>query len=175
MEKIKSTLVLEILGRPAEHIKKALIDLTEKLGAEKGVKLLEKTIHEPSPVKDTKDIYTAFAEVSLEFDSLENYLGILFTYMPAHVEITSPASLEITNADLSGLGNKLLARLHDYDAITKKFIHERNFLLDKLRETAPHLFRKKEETSQFEEKAETKQPEDKNQKKKKSNSKKDKQ
>lgn len=143
MDKIKATLVLEILGKPAEHIKSALVSLIEKLGAEQGVAVIEKTIHEPSLVKDSKEIFTAFAEVSVEFNALENYFGILFAYMPSHVEITSPLNFSISNTDFNELGNKLLARLHDYDAITKKFVYERNFLLNKLREVAPNLFKEK--------------------------------
>ena len=78
MDKIKATLVLEILGKPAEHIKSALVSLVEKLGTEKGVRVIDKTIHEPLPVKESKEIFTTFAEVSAEFDSLSNYFGILF-------------------------------------------------------------------------------------------------
>src|SRR3989304_2431298 len=141
MEKIKADLVLEILGRPAEHIKDALTSLVEKLGTEKGVKVNEKKIHEPTQLKEANDLYTTFAEVSVEFDSLENYFGVIFAYMPAHIEIISPLKINLSNADFNELGNKLLARLHDYDALAKKFIHERNFLLNKLKEVAPHIFK----------------------------------
>ncbi len=139
---IKADLVLEILGRPAEHIKNALISLVEKLGTEKGVKINDKKIHEPTQIKEANDLYTTFAEVSVELDSLENYFGIIFAYMPSHIEIISPTKIELSNADFNELGNKLLARLHDYDALTKKFVHERNFLVNKLKEVAPQLFKK---------------------------------
>ncbi len=141
MEKIIATMVLEILGRPAEHIKNALVNLVDKLGSEKGVKVTEKTIHEPVEVKESKDLHTTFAEVSVEFDSLANYFGVLFAYMPAHIEISSPSSFALSNAELNELGNKIIGRIHDYDAITKKFIYERNFLLSKLREVAPGMFK----------------------------------
>lgn len=142
MGNIQATLILEILGRPAEHIKSALVSLVDKLGGEKGIKVIDKTIHEPKPVKESADLFTTFAEVSIEFESLANYFGIIFTYMPANVEITSPTEFKISNTELSELGNKLLGRLHDYDAITKKMVYERNFLVNKLREVAPHLFKK---------------------------------
>jgi len=144
MDKIKANLVFEILGRPAEHIKTALGSLVDKFGAEKGVKVVEKKIHEPKEVKESKDLHTTFAEVSAEFDKIENLLGILYAYMPAHVEILSPANLEFTNIQLNELSNTLLVRLHNYDAITKKFIYERDFLIKKLKEVAPHLFKNAE-------------------------------
>ena len=147
MDKIKADLVFEILGRPTEHIKTALSSMMDKLGAEKGVKVIEKKVHEPTEVKESKDLYTTFAEVSIEFEAIENLLGIVFTYMPAHVEIISPANFELTNLHLNELSNTLLSRLHNYDAITKKFIYERDFLLNKLREVAPQLFKKPESPS----------------------------
>jgi len=147
MDKIKADLVFEILGRPAEHIKTALSSVIDKLGAEKGIKVIDKKVHEPTKVKESKDLYTTFAEVSVEFDAIENLLGILFAYMPAHVEVISPAKFELTNLQLNELTNTILARLHNYDAITKKFIYERDFLAKKLREVAPQLFKKPESPS----------------------------
>jgi hypothetical protein len=144
MSNIKADLIFEILGRPAEQLKTALNSLLEKLGNEKGIRVIEKKVHEPTEVKETKDVYTTFAEVSAEFNAIENLLGVLFAYMPAHVEIISPANFDITNIHLNDLSNKLLSRLHNYDAITKKFIYERDFLLEKLKEVAPQLFQKPE-------------------------------
>ena len=141
MEKLSVTLVLEMLGRPPEHIKEAINTLVVRLGSEKGVKITEKKIHEPAPVQDAKDLYTAFAEITAELDSITNYFGILFAYMPAHIEIVSPENLSLKNVELNELGNKLLARLHDYDAITKTTLSEKNFLVKKLYEVAPHLFK----------------------------------
>lgn len=146
--KIQAGLIIEILGKPAGHIKDALGGLIKKLGSEQGVKVIESKIHEPRLVKDSKEVYTTFAEVSVEFDSLANYFGVMFAYMPAHIEITSPEKFPLSNAELNELGNRLLARLHDYDGLTKKFIYERNFLAKKLQEVAPHLFKEQEEVQQ---------------------------
>lgn len=150
--KIQADLIFEILGRPPEHIKEALDSLIKRFGAEPGIKVKSSKIHEPSPVKDSKDLYTTFAEASVEFDSLANYFGIIFAYMPANIEITSPETITLSNIDFNELGNRLLARLHDYDAVTKKFIYERKFLMEKLQEFAPHLFKKTDQTESKEEK-----------------------
>ncbi len=43
----------------------------------------------------------------------------------------------------------LMQRMHNYDAIVKKAVMDRNILENKLREVAPHLFKKAEsETTQ---------------------------
>ncbi|MCU0641972.1 MAG: hypothetical protein MUF61_00100 [archaeon] len=140
-KEIQAVMVLEILGRPAEHIKSALSELVSKLSSEKGIKVIDKVVHEPVAVKDSEDIYTTFAEVTIEFESMNSYFGIIFAYMPAHIEIISPSSFSLTNVQFNELGNKLLARLHDYDAIAKRIIAERNFAIGKLREVAPQLFK----------------------------------
>jgi hypothetical protein len=144
-------IVIEILGRPAEHVKKAIDVVLERLDAEKGVTILGKTIHDPVLTKDSKDLYTAFAEVDLELKSIENYFALVFAYMPSHIELISPKEINISNFDLSEIANRLTQRLHSYDAITKKIIIERNILLSKLKEVAPQLF-KKEMKRQDEEK-----------------------
>ncbi|MEK6855235.1 MAG: hypothetical protein AABX73_03355 [Nanoarchaeota archaeon] len=140
MEKLSVVLVIEILGRPPEHVKEGLDILIERLGSEKGVKLLNKNCHEPVQIQDSKDLFTAFAEIELELDSLENYFGILFAYMPSHIEIIHPEKIALANTELNTLGNLLVQRLHDYDAITKKALIEKDVLLKKLQEISPELF-----------------------------------
>ncbi|MEK6928907.1 MAG: hypothetical protein AABW65_03050 [Nanoarchaeota archaeon] len=135
MDKLQARLILEILGRPANHIKEALNELTKKLASEPGVKVIEKIIHEPVLVKDAKNLYTAFVEISLEFDSLSNYFGIIFAYMPSNIELFYPEKISLSNEELNQFGNKILQRLHDYDAITKNILTQKNILESKLRET----------------------------------------
>ena len=157
MEKLRANLILEILGRPKEHIVEALNELVNKLGSEGGIKIIEKKIHEPISVKEAKDLFTTFADVLIELDSLENYFGIMFAYMPANFEIINPEKLTLSNVNLNDLASKLIHRLHDYDAITKKALVDNELLAKKLHEVAPHLFKQQENTQTTEvEKKETK-------------------
>ena len=142
MEKIQANMIIEILGRPKENVSNAIKNLIEKLGTEKGVSLIEKTLHEPVSVPDSKNLFTTFAEVTVEFDSLGTYMGIMFAYLPSNIQIISPEKVLIKNDDLTVLGNKIIQRIHDYDAITKKTLAERETLIRKLHEVAPHLFKK---------------------------------
>ncbi len=153
MVKLKVNIVMEILGRPPEHVKEALNTLVVKMGSEKGIKVLNKIYHDPVEVKDSKDLFTAFAEVSLELDTLADYFAIIFSYMPSHIEVVSPETISLSNSELNELANQLTLRLHNYDAITKKMLFERDFLVKKLREVAPELFKQlaQEEKEQLEE------------------------
>ena len=141
MEKIQASMIIEILGRPKENVSSAIKNLVDKLATEKGVVIIEKVLHEPVPVPESKDLFTTFAEITVEFDSIGAYMGIMFAYMPSNIQIISPEKISITNGDLTVLGNKLMQRLHDYDAITKKSVMERDTLIRKLHEVAPHLFK----------------------------------
>ena len=144
MEKVTAAFVLEILGRPKENVEEALETLTVKIGSEKGIKIIEKTMHDAIPLENSNGLFTSFAELELEFESLNLLFGSIFAYMPANVEIIKPEKLTLTNTDLSDLTGKLTGRLHDYDAITKKAMTEREMLVHKLKEVAPHLFKQPE-------------------------------
>ncbi len=138
-DKLIATLIIEILGKPVEHVKEALNTLVVKMGSEKGVNITNKTLHDPKPAQDSKTLFTAFAEIDLELDSLESYLLVLFTYLPSHIEITNPEKITLSNTQLNDLGNTITQRMHHYDAVTKNTIAERNYFLAKLSEVAPHL------------------------------------
>ncbi|MBU0761184.1 MAG: hypothetical protein KJ600_04545 [Nanoarchaeota archaeon] len=148
MDKLNASLIVEILGRPPDHLKESLNLLVEKMGSEKGVKIINKTCHEPKEVEGSKDFFTTFAEIDVELESLSNYFGILLAYMPSHIEITYPEKLTITNADLNEVANALTQRLHNYDAVVKKALADRDVLVKKLQEVAPHLFKQKDATVQ---------------------------
>lgn len=139
---LRVNIIIEIMGRPAEHVKQTLINLIMKIASEKGVKLISKEVHEPLPVKDSKDLFTSFVEASLELDSINKYLEILFNYMPSHIELVTPEEISFSNTDLNNLANQLVQKLHNYDAIAKNSLVERDIMLKKLYEVAPHLFKK---------------------------------
>ncbi len=143
MEKLNVAIILEVLGRPAENVKDALVKLVEKLSTEKGVKITSKKINEPKALNEG-DLYTSFAELELELDSLYNYFGILFSYMPSHIEMIYPSKINLTNFELSTLANQLAQRLHSYDAVAKSLVVERDRMAKKLMEVAPHLFQQKQ-------------------------------
>ena len=131
-EKVLGRLILEIMGRPPEHIVKTLEMLIERLSQEKGIIITLKKVHEPRAVEGSKDIFTSFAEVEAEFDSTNIFLGIIFAYMPSNVEVISPQNFKLTNEEFSSLGNNLVARLHGYEALMKKLVAEREILINRI-------------------------------------------
>ena len=135
-------MIIEILGRPASNVTEAISGLLKRLEGEKGVKIQEQTIHEPVVVKDAKDLFTTFAELIVEMDSMQVFFSIAFAYMPSHIEIISPETFEMRNEDLTTAANAIVLRLHEYDSIAKRLVVDRENLVRKLFELAPHLFKK---------------------------------
>jgi len=132
MNKIKAKLIIEIMGRPPEHVKEALNTLVVRLGSEKGVSLLDKQYHKPKPIEKSKDLFIAFSDVDIEFDNIESFFNILMGYMPAHAEIYEPEKFKLDASNLNDLGNFILGKLHRYDSIAKRALMERNVLSEQL-------------------------------------------
>ena len=139
MDPIQIQIVMEVLGRPVSNVQQALASVVTKLASEKGVKVLERKFHEAAKVPNAEDLYTSFVEVTLEIDSLDRYFAVLFSYMPSHVELIYPERITLDNAALNQFANQLMQRLHNYDAIVKNVMMERDVLLKRIEQDAPHL------------------------------------
>ncbi len=152
-QKIKATIIIEMMGRPVEHLKEVMEKLiTEQIGKEKGTKVTGKRDHEPKKVEskdedgkpisvaEDQTLYTTFSEVDLEADDIFDIIRISFVYMPANIEIVSPTQLNFSNIDLNSLVNGLLAKLHNYDYVAKAALMENQLLGSKLASlTQPRL------------------------------------
>ena len=132
MEQISAKFILEILGRPAEHLTTALEELIAKIGTEKGIVLVSKKINKPTPVEKAENLWTAFADIELKFETLPHFFNAVMTYMPAHVEVFDPESLKFNTFQLNELANFVVAKLHNYDALAKRLMGEREILIRKL-------------------------------------------
>ncbi|MFA5992151.1 MAG: hypothetical protein WC796_00415 [Candidatus Pacearchaeota archaeon] len=142
-KKIVASFIIEILGRPPEYVKETLIGIVDKIDKEKGVSITEKRIHEPRRVEGDSDLYTTFAEIEAEFETLENMLTVAFNYMPSNFEIISPTELIIKNVEISNILTSILIRLHKYEEIVKKVGVDNAVLQRRLKELVDYLQQKK--------------------------------
>lgn len=118
-KKILSTLIFEIIGKPPEYIIETLEDLIKQMNEEKGVKVVNKKINEPVVLQENKEFYTTFAEVDLEVEEIYQLAIIMFKYMPAHIEILEPDTIELSNNGWTDILSELTRRLHGYDEVAK--------------------------------------------------------
>lgn len=132
-EKINASMIIEVLGRPPEHLTEVLGKIVERIGEEKDVSIINKKLNAPVEMKDKKDLFTTFAEIEVETKSIKELAILMFKYMPAHIEILSPENLKLSNNDLGEIFNELTRRLHGYDEIARVMQVEKRILEDKLR------------------------------------------
>ena len=132
--KILSTLIFEIIGKPPEYLIETLEDIIKQMNEEKGVKVINKKINEPVVMKENKEFYTTFAEVDLEVEEISQLAIIMFKYMPAHIEILEPETIELSNNGWTDILSELTRRLHGYDEIAKVMQIQNEQLQNKLKE-----------------------------------------
>lgn len=132
-KKINAIFVLEVIGRPPEHLVETLESLAKQIGEEKGVKIIEKRINSPAAMKEQKDFYTSFMDVEVEVEEILSLAILMFKYMPAHVEILSPQNLTLSNAGFNDLFNELTRRLHGYEEIARILQTEKMILENQLK------------------------------------------
>jgi len=135
MAEIKTILIFEMIGRPPEHLTDTLSKFIDKLSKEKGVKLINKKLNEPKKIEEAqREIYSTFAEVEMDFDSVSDLMRAVFAYMPSHIEITYPTEISLKNFEMNDLTSELARRLHQYDELAKRLIIENQILERKLQE-----------------------------------------
>lgn len=133
-DEITAILIIEVLGRPAEHVATALEQLIERLGKEQELQVTNKKIYEPKQTEKTQNMFLAFAEIEIKVKNLARLAEICFAYMPSSVEIIQPYDLKMTLNDANAILNLLVARLHGYDSIAKRLTIENAILQNQLRQ-----------------------------------------
>lgn len=132
--KIRAMFIIEVLGKPKEHLKEVLENIAQKISEEKGVVVVEKKINEAKELEKKKDFFTSFAEIEVEANHMTLIAGLMFKYMPAHVEILSPENISLQNNDFTMIFNELTRRLHGYDEIARVLQSQKIMLEKKLKE-----------------------------------------
>lgn len=134
---ISVKMIIEVAGRPPEHLTETLKDMIEKIGEEKDVSVVDKKINEPVIMKDQKDFYTSFAEVEIKLEDISILSALVLKYMPAHIEIIEPENISFTNNGWNDIFNDVLTRLHQYDGVARTIQTEKNILENKLKALMP--------------------------------------
>jgi len=130
--KIQAIIIIEMMGKPAGHLKETLEKYVDRIGIEKGIKILNRKVNKPKQLKDS-ELFSSFAEVELELENIQRLVFVVFTFMPSHIEIISPEEIRMRNFELNALCNELTRRLLDYDAIAKNVMLEKRALENQLR------------------------------------------
>ncbi|MGM5484544.1 MAG: hypothetical protein ACQEP1_01600 [Nanobdellota archaeon] len=114
--------VLEVVGKPKEHIHKAIKDHVENIKQDKEIEVEDSHIEEPT---EQEDMYSTFAEVKAWFKDMSKVINFCFDYMPSSIEILEPDKKTINMNVMTDLLTDLQGRLHHVDMLAKK-LHQDN-------------------------------------------------
>lgn len=129
--------ILEIIGRPKEHLVQTLEEIISKINSEQGVSVSEQKIHEPTLMKDSKELFITYAEVEVKVEEPILLAVLVFKYMPANIELISPERVIFNNNQFSEILNELTRRLHSYEELARVMQIERQKMQEKMSEFVP--------------------------------------
>ncbi len=119
METIRVKSIIELVGKPKEHIEKTMKKVVELLDSNNKLTIIEKKIAE---AKEVKGLWSTFGEFEIGFSNFEDIGSFCFEFMPSSIEIISPAKIELDSKEVEDFTNDVLAKLHQYDMIVKQMI-----------------------------------------------------
>lgn len=107
--RILTRIIIEIVGKPKEHIEETLRVVVNNIKEQKDIKIVEEQLFN---AEKQEEMFSTFAELGILFKNMETLVGFCFDFMPSSVEILDPEKLSFKSNNFAGLINDLLARLH---------------------------------------------------------------
>ena len=122
---IRCRAIIEVLGKPKEHVENAIKEYIEHIKEDAELVILNEDY---SDAKEQGPMWSKFVELDLVIKGTRKLIGFCFEYMPSSIEVLKPEHLIMTNAELANFLNDLQARLHSVDMIVKQQKAENDFL-----------------------------------------------
>ena len=117
-------MIVEMAGRPAEHVKESLTNHVGVLDKNKDIEVHSINVSAPKEIEMENvakgdEMFTCFAEVDFEVESFSRLSEIVFDFMPSSVEVIEPSKVNLDTHEASNLLNNIAGRMHRYDEIAK--------------------------------------------------------
>ena len=122
---IRCRTIIEVLGKPKEHVENAIKEYIEHIKEDSELVVLNEDYSE---TKEQGNLWSRFVELDLVIKGTKKLISFCFEYMPSSIEVLKPEHLIMANAELSNFLNDLQARLHNVDMIVKQQKSENDFL-----------------------------------------------
>jgi len=135
-KKIRFITILEVLGKPKEHVEKAIRSYVDDVRENQDYLILREDF---SDVKQQDNMWSVFVELEMVVKNVQEMFGFCFSYMPSSIEVLKPEKIEFSNLDVGGMLNDLQGKLHGLDTVAKKLRAENNFLKRNMKTTLSNL------------------------------------
>lgn len=127
-QKIIVTSIIEVIGKPKEHIRDLLQQYVDKLKKEKGINVIKE---EYSPPEERPDkLFGTFVDLELACDSFDKVVWFTFDYRPASIEIVEPDQISFDIKQANDYFNDVLGKLHNIDMLLSNMAGENKLLKD---------------------------------------------
>jgi len=126
---IRCKIIIEILGKPREHVEKTLRKYIDKINNDSDLIILNSNFSE---AVEKEKLWATFSELDMIIKGIPKLIAFCFDYMPSSIEITKPDEFIMKKSTVEDLVNDLQARLHEVDMIIKKQKNENEFLKQNL-------------------------------------------
>tara|TARA_Y100000294_G_C8467118_1_gene301084 strand:- start:112 stop:699 length:588 start_codon:yes stop_codon:yes gene_type:complete len=133
---IRCKIIIEMLGKPKEHVEKTIKMYVDKIKDDSGLILLNS---EFSKAVEKEKLWTTFVELELIIKGIPKLIAFCFDYMPSSIEISKPEEFVMKKSSIEDLINDLQARLHDVDMVVKKQKNENQFLRQNLNKSISNI------------------------------------
>jgi len=138
---IQSKVVIEIVGKPKEHVEEAIKKYLDLISKKEDIDILEKEIVPAKELEnDDQGLFAIFAELEILTKDITVLMGFCFDYMPSSIEIIEPKEMKLKERDLTGIMNDLQGKLHKLDMGAKQLNNENQFLKQNAYFLATNLF-----------------------------------
>ena len=126
---IRCKIIIEILGKPREHVEKTLRKYIDKINNDSDLIILNSNFSE---AVEKEKLWATFSELDMIIKGIPKLIAFCFDYMPSSIEITKPDEFIMKKSTVEDLMNDLQARLHQVDMIIKQQKNENEFLKQNL-------------------------------------------
>ena len=129
MEKnIKFRAVVEVLGKPKEHVEKSIKEYLEKLKKNERYEVLTEKFAEIKE-QEKEEMWSTFAEIDVKTEKIQDLVSFCFSYMPSMIEILEPNKLIFSETEVSEFLNDMQSKLHQVDMVAKQVKVQNDFLM----------------------------------------------
>ena len=118
-KKILFRAVVEVLGKPKEHVDSTLKGYLKKLKENSKYEVLKEDLAELKQHEDS-ELWMAFAELEIKTAGVTEIIDFCFDYMPSLIEIIEPEELQLDSLMISSFLNDMQAKLHGVDMLAKQ-------------------------------------------------------
>jgi hypothetical protein len=123
--------ILEVVGKPKEHVEKTLKELLKKISDNSRIKLIKYEIEESQQIKDST-LFSTFAEIEFVCKSINDIMNYAVDYTPASIEVLHPSNMNVQASFMSDLMTELVGRIHLIDGEFRKIVAKNKHLSESL-------------------------------------------